>query len=815
MSADLAQSLPEEIKPVWLPQPGPQVLACMAPVDFLFFGGSRGGGKTDCAIGKQLIGALQHGYKWNGLFIRKNYKHFAELRRRVRELIRAGLPAILKGGDTQTNTLEFTNGAKIMLTAIEQEEKLEFFQGQQFCVAEGTRIQMADGSGLEIEKLKVGDMIATLEGPKRVQGVMPPRVDQCVKLTNRFGSQIHPVKHPIFSAYGWQSYASVLETCSKETELSSREFSRLPVVKIPAILAGRVLDQASSETARSSESRTSPGLSSPHEGECRKIRETVFSTCLGRRLPSGLARRVRGCSLADVDAFGLYASSCEQSSSEDRDFQAYCRFGLDSDGELLPGYQGDGQETPPSQADAGGTPLGFGETLLDVQGNIPEYIHLNLPKYEHPYDGTLREVTEKNSCGACFMSPYGDAVVYDITVEEANHYIAYDTGVVNKNTLICIEEACQFSFINSMIEKFKGCMRSPHGVPCRMFLTGNPGGAGHNQIKARFISPAPQGGVPLRGEDGDISMFIPSSVADNRILQTNDPKYVARLKSIKDPKLRRAWLYGDWDVVAGGFFDDVWDPMEHVIGRFRVPEHWPRVMGIDWGSAYPFSVGWWAVASGELVPELGRRLPRGALVRYDEWYGCAKESPNVGIRLNSQQVAQGILEREIRRGEAHLFFDRVGDPKMWAQEDGPSIAENMAGLGCVLRKADNKRIPGWDLMRWYMSRQEIKAEAALPPGGGWPLLPMLYVVEHCRDFTRTVPIVERDEKEWDDVADDQEDHICDETRYVVTSRQAAGERNGDENNEKHKTACERDIEEIEDIVKEEDSEWYDTEPVYV
>jgi hypothetical protein len=475
---------------------------------------------SDCAIGRQINGALKWGYAWNGLFLRKNYKHFAELRRRIKELIRAGLPAELKGGDGQTNRLVFENGALVLLTAIEHEKQLEFFQGQQ----------------------------------------------------------------------------------------------------------------------------------------------------------------------------------------------------------------------------------------------IPE---------------------------------------------------------------ISIEEACQFSFINSMIEKLKGCMRSPHGVPCKMFLTGNPGGPGHNQIKARFISPAPGGGVPLKGEDGDISIFIPSSVEDNKILQTNDPRYVSRLRSIKDPKLRRAWLFGDWDVVAGGFFDDVWDHMTHVIPKFRVPDHWPRVMGIDWGTAYPFAVGWYAVASGEYVPELQRTLPKGALVLYDEWYGCVKDQPNVGIRLNSEQVARGIIAREEKRGEGHLFFDRVADPKMFAQDDGPSIAENMAEAGVVLRKADNKRIPGWDKMRWYMSMHEIPPDtregepAPEKPEGGWPRKPMFYVSDRCVHFIRTVPILERDEKEWDDVSDDQEDHHADSCRYVMMSRQSPGKR-ADEPKEHIKTACERDFEEIEAdyIEPEEDGAWGDIAPVF-
>lgn len=83
---------------------------------------------TDCAIGRQIIGAMEYGYKWNGLFIRKSYKYFAELRRRINELIRFGLPAELKGSLHGTNQLRFKNGAVVTLTVVESADKAEFFR---------------------------------------------------------------------------------------------------------------------------------------------------------------------------------------------------------------------------------------------------------------------------------------------------------------------------------------------------------------------------------------------------------------------------------------------------------------------------------------------------------------------------------------------------------------------------------------------------------------------------------------------------------------------------------------------------------------
>lgn len=54
-------------------------------------------------------------------------------------------------------------------------------------------------------------------------------------------------------------------------------------------------------------------------------------------------------------------------------------------------------------------------------------------------------------------------------------------------------------------------------------------------------------------------------------------------------------------------------------------------------------------------------------------------------------------------------------------------------------------------------------------GADRPEGPGLWVMEHCRQFIRTIPTLPRDEKNPDDVDTESEDHIGDEARYLVTS----------------------------------------------
>ena len=116
----------------WSPQPGPQTYAATCPVDHIFFGGSRGGGKSDCGIGRQLRGAEKYKADWNGLMIRRRYKDFGEIRRRLDSMIAKGLPAERIGGDTQPNYIKFDNGARITLAAFKQLEMADGHQGHQY-----------------------------------------------------------------------------------------------------------------------------------------------------------------------------------------------------------------------------------------------------------------------------------------------------------------------------------------------------------------------------------------------------------------------------------------------------------------------------------------------------------------------------------------------------------------------------------------------------------------------------------------------------------------------------------------------------------
>jgi hypothetical protein len=315
-------------------------------------------------------------------------------------------------------------------------------------------------------------------------------------------------------------------------------------------------------------------------------------------------------------------------------------------------------------------------------------------------------------------------------------------------TRVYVEEAGNFPS-PAPIMRLMATLRSGAGVPCRIRLTGNPGGPGHHWLKSRYIDPAPLGWKIITDpETGRQRVFIPSRVTDNP--KIDQAEYVANLRQSGSPELVRAWLEGDWSVIAGAFFPE-WGP-QHVIPVFTPPEHWLRFRSMDWGSARPFAVGWWAQADGAT-----HGLPKGALVKYREWYGSTGE-PNVGLRMTAEEVADGIRSREA--GEEIAYG--VADPAIFSSDGGPSIAERMFGRGVIWRRADNARVSrqgalgGWDVFR-----QRLKGEDGRP---------MAYWMSCCRDGIRTIPVMQHDQARPEDMDTEGEDHVADADRYAFLSR---------------------------------------------
>lgn len=314
-------------------------------------------------------------------------------------------------------------------------------------------------------------------------------------------------------------------------------------------------------------------------------------------------------------------------------------------------------------------------------------------------------------------------------------------------------------------------------LPLVVFATTNPHGPGHAWVKRRFIDVAPPGKVVREVTN----VFNPRTKKQENVTKTQirifgtykentylNPEYVAELEKTPDPERRKAWLNGDWDIVAGGALDDVWSRVHTVIPRFKIPKGWKLDRSLDWGSTRPFSVGWWGEANGEEVILPGGRKwspPKGSLIRFAEWYGSRAVGTNTGLKLGAKEVAEGIVERELVfrsqkwiDAEEPIFAGPADSAIYNPQEDQVSIAELMASRGVRWTKSiksPGSRKNGLELVRGAL----LNARKREGPG--------LWIMENCTATISTLPILPRDPEDSDDVDTDAEDHAYDEVRYRV------------------------------------------------
>ena len=325
--------------------------------------------------------------------------------------------------------------------------------------------------------------------------------------------------------------------------------------------------------------------------------------------------------------------------------------------------------------------------------------------------------------------------------------------------LLLIDELTHFT---EFIYKFLrgrvrlGGLKIPDDFPSPMpkiICGSNPGGIGHDFVKETFINAKNALDLyqmpPMEG--GMIRQFIPAKLDDNPTMTENDPLYKYKLMSLGG-SLAEAMLDGNWDCVEGAFFDS-YSKTKHVLSSVPIPKHWYRVRAFDWGYSRPFCVLWGAVSDGDIVKLDGvdTYIPKGAIVIYREYYGCTGKA-NVGLKLTASEIAEGV--NNYQNGEE--IGDMVADPAIFDQSSGKSIAEQMAEEKVYWRKADNKRMPGWQQIRERLKGIDDK--------------PLLFIFDTCKHLLRTLPIMIYDISKPEDIDTDLEDHAVDTLRYLCMSR---------------------------------------------
>lgn len=294
----------------------------------------------------------------------------------------------------------------------------------------------------------------------------------------------------------------------------------------------------------------------------------------------------------------------------------------------------------------------------------------------------------------------------------------------------------------------------------------NPIGEGASWVKRYFIDKS-----VTEEENPEYKpsewLSIKMNLVDNPHM--NKQEYERKLLMLPNESLRRAYIDGEW-LVEGQFFSQFSERREgkawHVIQempklpmdidskRVMVPAHhvpWIQISRfVDWGysEAEPGYCGWVA------------QLPDGTAIVFKEW---------VFKQLIPEQVAKGIKERS----KGMNIRMTLGDPMMWQERTGESIAETLARNGVSMIPANNDRENGWMRLHSWLStvyddgtgqRPRLQFLAPQEAGTG---LGVPYMI-------RTLPSLQTDPKQPSDITEGPsvEDHAADGLRYWASNRPA-------------------------------------------
>jgi hypothetical protein len=114
---------------MWSPQPGPQTEAIRATwCSELFFGGARGGGKSDYLLADFLQDVPTYGHNWRGVLFRRTFPELQELILRSRTLF------INSGAVWREKLMEWCwpNGAFLRMRYLESVDDASRYQGHQY-----------------------------------------------------------------------------------------------------------------------------------------------------------------------------------------------------------------------------------------------------------------------------------------------------------------------------------------------------------------------------------------------------------------------------------------------------------------------------------------------------------------------------------------------------------------------------------------------------------------------------------------------------------------------------------------------------------
>lgn len=308
--------------------------------------------------------------------------------------------------------------------------------------------------------------------------------------------------------------------------------------------------------------------------------------------------------------------------------------------------------------------------------------------------------------------------------------------------VIAVEELNQLT--QEKMDKLEGSLRTskPNWRP-RMYTSFNPGGKGHTMVKTHYVE-------PYRNKTEDKTRFIPSTYKDNPFL---NKEYIDYLEGLAGD-LGRAWREGDFDLFEGQFFS-MWRHDKHVRPTRTIPQGFRRFLGIDHGRANPFAAYWIA------------KDWDGNYWVYREYYSHrpdlneqGKEADDNAKRVvfmtpTDEHIEMAVADKSI--------FHKIG----YGETIGDILRRNGIGKPGTRIPFLEPSVAGRRIREARAQLLSQKLDWSVDKDGMLKKSPSIFIMESCPNLIRTIPMLQFDKNNPEDVDTDGEDHAYDAVTYIL------------------------------------------------
>ena len=229
----------------------------------------------------------------------------------------------------------------------------------------------------------------------------------------------------------------------------------------------------------------------------------------------------------------------------------------------------------------------------------------------------------------------------------------------------------------------------------------------------------------------------------NEWLDDMDRKLITDLE-FTDPERYKVVGLGEYGMPGGAYFEEFRTDI-HVIDPFVIPAHWNRYTAKDYGLDM-LAQYWFAIDS------------RGFVYCYKELYESNLIISEAAARIKT-----------INNNDTIRVKFAPPDLENRKSDSGKSSFDIFRTHKENLTRADNRRIDGWMAVKEWIKPYETRDEQT----GDVIKTSRLKIFSNCTNLIRTLPQIQRDEKEPNDCANTPHEltHAPDALRYFCIMRQ--------------------------------------------